>query len=608
MKHGHPLNVLEVASVVAVSLSLGCIDPPPSLSNASDMSNVEADAPADMSRLADMRSLPEDMQIEPLDMTRVDPCIVGTSECFGDGNERRVCVAGRTWQMRARCSDDERCVGEGECTPIVYDEPTIASLVVGPLGGPISRTSYPDFGVATGLVSDSFVVGAPAHQSDMQGKLASGAVFTFNRTRNAQNVPTWQRTSQELKLGAAQLEGLIGVPDQLGGCAEFGKSLAISQDGLLLAVGAPGLNLVEDVCKEETYTPPGEEAISYFVPTLRHGAVFLYTRPETGAQWQYQARLDLRSHVAEARTNGSSFGVSIAMSPLGDRLFVGAPHHDLAGASNAGAIFEYSIRRDVSPPNITPEGSIQVPTPTSNMELGGSISFAAERGVLAVGAQGSDERVGAVYLIDVSSAEREFVRVPLPTPLQGKQIAFGRHVQIDSTGSWLMSSIPGYCHDGSLTGKECDNSTYRGALVAYSLDTDLKVLGDQGSIWHADRSFDAPAEYGTAIGMNRDASWIAIGSPGAGDVISANPPISKGLVELTEHIDHHMAIKPSGVSSLPASGETSPTRARFGHRLSHITPGGLLLITSHFEGPEFDAKNQDRGRVYLYRVDVNAGK
>lgn len=102
-------------------------------------------------------------------------------------------------------------------------------------------------------------------------------------------------------------------PSTPDGGDEFGKSLAISADGSIVAVGAPG----EDSTASGIN---GDGKINGFFGStyIDAGAVYLFYR-ETGSWAQ-------RFYIKPAHTAiYQSFGASLAMSANGQRLVVGAP-------------------------------------------------------------------------------------------------------------------------------------------------------------------------------------------------------------------------------------------------------------------------------------------
>lgn len=621
-------TILVTTTLSTNLLATGCIEPPPTLGErpSTDMSgpqdakmDVEMDMPdaraeadlgvSDMRAGVDMRESTDMANDE--DMAAASSCpVVGVVECVGDVGKRRVCGVDKVWHERAACFSYEDCTA-GECVPEFHQgSGSAAVLVEGPLSGPASRLAFPAFGSALELGSDSFVVGAYTHQSDAQDFRASGAVFTFNRNTDPNSRVSWERTMQELKLDRNQLVGLPENGSILGGCAEFGRSLAMSEDGLLLAVGAPGLNLVEDTCIEETYAPDGDagEQIKYYVSEMKHGAVFLYTRMSLDSKWEYHLRVDplQLSSLTAAPTTNSNFGISLAMSPLGDRLFVGASLYDEPGASNCGAVFEYSITREQEQPNATFKRKIQPSTQTSESYFGATISYAPDRELLAVGSFGRQERTGAVYVADVSKDNIEMIEVTIPGVLVNNKTEFGRRVLLNADGTRLMSTAPNYCYGNRRTDSQlCDSASFKGVVANYNINVN-PLAATAPNLWYAraqsmDTALSAPALYGADLAMNRDGSQIAIGAPGSGPQVSMKPLYHKGVVELFNNAAPASITKPQSPTTFP-NANNLPMTAKFGARLSKITDGGLMLISADAETTSNDPHGKEAGRVYLYRV------
>ena len=156
-----------------------------------------------------------------------------------------------------------------------------------------------EFGRSLALSGDggTLAVGAPNESSAATGVngnasdnsvAASGAVYVFVRP-----AASW---SQQAYLKASN----TGADDLLG------QSLALSQDGNTLAVGAPF---------EDSGGAPSDDTVS------GSGAVYVFVR--SGVTWSQQAYLK-----ATAAFSGDAFGTSVALAADGNTLAIGAPLGD----------------------------------------------------------------------------------------------------------------------------------------------------------------------------------------------------------------------------------------------------------------------------------------
>jgi trimeric autotransporter adhesin len=156
-----------------------------------------------------------------------------------------------------------------------------------------------EFGRSLALSGDggTLAVGAPNESSAATGvngnasdnsAAASGAVYVFVRPATS-----W---SQQAYLKASNTGG-----DDL-----LGQSLALSQDGNTLAVGAPF---------EDSVGAPSDDTAS------GSGAVYVFVR--SGVTWSQQAYLK-----ATATFAGDAFGTSVALAADGNTLAIGAPLGD----------------------------------------------------------------------------------------------------------------------------------------------------------------------------------------------------------------------------------------------------------------------------------------
>jgi hypothetical protein len=160
---------------------------------------------------------------------------------------------------------------------------------------------------ATGETSNARGVNGNQANTD---SLAAGAVYVFTRTNGAWNQQAYIKSSNTPALNNTWCKPLFWVTLP---CNEqhFGISIALSADGSLLAVGAPGESSKSiGINGDQTDTSaPGA------------GAAYIYTR--SGSTWTHQAYLKASNTEAD-----DGFGVFLTLSGDGSTLAVSAKFED----------------------------------------------------------------------------------------------------------------------------------------------------------------------------------------------------------------------------------------------------------------------------------------
>ena len=157
-------------------------------------------------------------------------------------------------------------------------------------GSTIAVSAYWESGGATGIN------GNQADDSIPQ----AGAVYVFTRSGT-----TW---TQQAYIKASNT-GTAGVGDVPGDGDQFGFSLALSDDGNTLAVGATSEDSVANGINGNQTDNSASSA----------GAVYVFAR--TGTMWSQQAYI--KSDAPPMATGGDQFGYSIALNADGNTLAVG---------------------------------------------------------------------------------------------------------------------------------------------------------------------------------------------------------------------------------------------------------------------------------------------
>lgn len=169
--------------------------------------------------------------------------------------------------------------------------------------GTNARVDADIFGTSVAISGDQIISGAPQQDYDANGEnlvSAAGAAYVALRSGS-----TW---SQEQKL----VDTVVPSSRTDLRLAYYGKSIAISEDGSTLVVGAPG---------DDT----DANGQNYITDT---GAAYVYIK--VGQEWVFQQKLvatGLNSRIAQ-----DNFGNSVSIS--GDTIAVGAVWQDYDDAGN----------------------------------------------------------------------------------------------------------------------------------------------------------------------------------------------------------------------------------------------------------------------------------
>ncbi len=300
------------------------------------------------------------------------------------------------------------------------------------------------FGWAVALAGDgnTALVGAPFEDSAATGvggnggsnaTPSSGAAYTFTRGGTAWAAGTYLKAPN------------TGLNDN------FGRAVALSGDGLVLAVGAVG----EDSAAQGV---GGNQADS---TADSAGAAYVFRR---GTGVAFEAYVKASNTAAQAR-----FGAAVALSQDGSVLAVGAPGESSGGlgvnptllpgaASGSGAA--YVFRRAGA---WSQEAVVKTTNAEAGDAAGAALALSADGATLAVGApwedsdatgvdgnQGSDAArdSGAVFVFRRGAAWQRLAYAKASNA--GAADTFGAACALSSNGAALVASAPG--EDSDATG------------------------------------------------------------------------------------------------------------------------------------------------------------
>ncbi len=261
---------------------------------------------------------------------------------------------------------------------------------------------------------------------------------------------------------------------------QFGFSMALSEDGGTLAVGAPF----------EDSDPSGpEDGLN------NSGAVYIYTRTALG-KWERQARLKASNASAD-----DQFGHRVVLSADGDTLAVGTPYES-DGLAESGAV--YVFRRDEG--TWTERQKLKAANAGENDWFGWSVALSADGTVLATGAPFEGDlppadparNSGAVYVFaDNGTTWLQESYLKAPDPRSNDQ--FGLALDLSADGRVLVVGAP-------LESVGASNS---GAVYVYEFD---------GNSWGAPVYVKAPNAdpgdwFGYSVALSGDGSVLVVGAP-----------------------------------------------------------------------------------------------
>jgi hypothetical protein len=338
------------------------------------------------------------------------------------------------------------------------------------------------FGTSLALSEDgrTLAVGATGDDSDAttingdQGNgisVNSGAVYVFTLGKQS----TW---SQQAYV----------KPPNTDRSDQFGSSVALSEEGDTLAVGA---------VEEDSAAEGIDGELGNISPDFNSGAVYVFTRDALGT-WSKQAYLK-----ASNTGKGDLFGSALTLSSDGNTLAVAATDEDSLATvvdgddgddpanginTNAGAVYVFA--RDAES-----AWSQQAYVKASNSGptdfFGISLALSADGSTLAIGAHGEDSgatgidgdqgdigpgfNAGAVYVFvrdddDASWSQETFVK----SSNIGQLDAFGSAVALSGDGETLVvasngedSNATGISHDATGRDQTNNDAQTSGAVYLY---------------------------------------------------------------------------------------------------------------------------------------------
>jgi len=353
------------------------------------------------------------------------------------------------------------------------------------------------FGTTVALNSDGMflAVGAPNEDSNSTTQNNDsgnnvGAVYLFRFSGG-----TWTQTAKLKPSNAGSGSGHL-----------FGSALALSADGLRVAVSAKGDNFFG------TAIVAGNGVTTNNYGNPNSGAVHLFKY--TGSQWNQEAYFK-----ASNSAQNVFFGTAVSINDSGNRMVVGATGID----SSKGAAYVYHR----SGSTWTQEQYISNINGDASDHFGNAVSISGNGNTLAIGAHWEDSDTtgldsvannnrtnsGAVYLYHRSGTnwtQEEYIKADV----SHDYMIFGWTVKLNYSGGFLAVGSP-YSHSSNPGIYNMVSNSWtdylggnRGAVYVFKrLNGTLGNWAQTAHIQGTDKGF------GYAIGLSNDAEVMAVGIP-----------------------------------------------------------------------------------------------
>ena len=407
------------------------------------------------------------------------------------------------------------------------------------------------FGHALALSADgsTLAVGADSEDSSATGAFAPGdpgyrAALDDDGAENSGAAYVHRRSTA----GRWTLEVFVKAP-VAGYFNFFGSALALSADGLTLAVGAR----FEDSAATSAFAPddPGYRAALDDDGANSSGAAYVHRR-SVAARWTLEA-------FVKAPVAGyfDFFGSALALSADGSTLAVGADHEgssaagvfapgdpgyraalDDNGARYSGAVY---VHRRSASDRWALEAFLKPPVAGGVDRFGSALALSADGSTLAVGAHFEDSSAtgafapgddgyqaaldsdggyssGATYVHRRSAASRWALEAFLKSPVAARE-HFGTALALSADGSTLAVGADG--KDSSATG------TFAPGGAGYQVALGSDGTWNSGAVYVHHRSTagrwttgnfvkapnaDAGDSFGAALALSADGSALAVGA------------------------------------------------------------------------------------------------
>jgi hypothetical protein len=449
--------------------------------------------------------------------------------------------------------------------------------------------------LAVGVTGEaSAATGIGGDQADNTAADA-GAVYVFTRS------------------GATWVQQAYLKASNTGAGDSFGGSVALSNDGNTLAVGA----------KFEGSAATGIGGNQANNTAAQAGAVYIFTR--SGTAWSQQA------YVKASNTGaGDGFGFSLALSGDGNTLAVGTPFEASAAtgvggnqadntAFGAGAVYVFTR----SGTTWTQQAYVKASNTGASDIFGFSVALSGDGNTLAVGAyledsaatgiggneaDNSASSAGAVYVFSRNQFGVWGQRAYVKASNTGAFDEFGASLALSGDGNTLAVGAP--AEDSAATGvggNEVDNTaSFAGAVYVFTRS---------GTAWAQQAYVKASNtgtgdEFGTSIALSSDGNTLAVGaidedsaSTGVGGDQVDNTASGAGAVYVFTRSGTHWVQRTYVKASNANAGD------QFGSRIALSGAGSTLAVGAPQErnaatgvgADQNDNSAASAGAVYVFQ-------
>jgi hypothetical protein len=353
---------------------------------------------------------------------------------------------------------------------------------------------------------------------------------------------------------------------------QFGASVAISGDGLTVAVAAT----------QESSGATGIDGDQTSTSERHSGAVYVFVRGAGG--WVQQA------YVKASNTHSEDgFGVSLTLSGDGNVLVVGAPYENGAARPGSGAAYVF-LR---SGAQWQQAAYLKAGTPVENGGFGAAVAVSADGATLVVSGVGEP----AVYPFVRSSST--FTAAGRLTPRLPSGNLFGASVAASADGSLLAV--------GSQNGGDIREDT--GRLGS----GEVELFSRQGIQWSrtgylAATPYGMNDHFGSTVAMSQAGDLLLIGAPDedSSGIGPNSDPTSEGAD--AAGAAYVFAKNGSSWTQMAYLKATNPRQeASYGQALAIAGDGSVMAVatweestgTTGIDAPQTPSSNDPVGAVYL---------
>ncbi len=359
--------------------------------------------------------------------------------------------------------------------------------------------------------------------------------------------------------------------------AEFGKKLAVSSDGLYLAVGAPGDNQLH-----------------------------VYRRPDTASSFALRNTID---HTQNNDDDDDAFGTDVAMTKDGKRVFVGAPFTSDVVKLTVSATPENFTRTTVlTGGTSTATGTVLYNDAnadviyvkmTSTADFVGSESLGTADSsslVTVTKVQGSNGvNQGVVHVMKADTSFQFGLNQIITAPDVGTGEKFGSAIASSDDGTFLVIGAPGGPNDSSLLNQ--------GTVYVYKYEAD----GSSAvyTLWQTltPNNREIGEKYGEALSISGDGNTIIVGAPEHTDSTTStagkvyvfrqhngyfveNESLTSGIVYEDAQFGSSLAISEDGTDVMvgaPNENLVGAVTHFINNTSTHDTDGSTTSFTASFD-------------------------